>query len=251
MGQAQPGGRRAFGLIIIAAGVFFLLVQFGVFSFDVFGFLWPFFIIVPGLVFLYFARTGGEDLAPLAIPGAIITGTGAILLFQSVTDRWESWAYIWTLYPVFLGLGLIFMGRRTQSRKTYRSGVGFVRWGMIAFAVFAGFFELFVFGDFGFARYLIPVALILAGGWMLLRGQRGGEGGGSPRMPGRKRKPVDYADEPLLSEDPVVLPRRHVPRASDDLRRKIDLALAEDDDLAPVPDGPNDNGDAPADDPLV
>ena len=65
MGQAQPGGRRAFGLIIIAAGVFFLLAQLGIFSFDFVGFLWPLFIIVPGLVFLYFARSGGDDLARL------------------------------------------------------------------------------------------------------------------------------------------------------------------------------------------
>ncbi len=105
MGQAQSGsGRSAAAMAIIGVGVFLLLAQFGVFSFNLMGLLWPFFIIIPGLAFLYPAWKGGPDTAPLAIPGAIITGTGALLLLQSVTGRWESWAYVWTLYPVFLAL---------------------------------------------------------------------------------------------------------------------------------------------------
>ena len=60
---------------------------------------------------------------------AIVTGTGLILLYQNSTGRWQTWAYIWALYPVFLGLGLMFLGRRTDDEGTRRAGRGFVTWG--------------------------------------------------------------------------------------------------------------------------
>ncbi len=205
-------GSRVVALVIIAAGVFFLLAQFGFFSFNLLGFLWPFFIIVPGLAFLYPALTGGRDAAPLAIPGAIITGTGAILLYQNITGHWDSWAYIWTLYPVFLGIGMILMGRRAGDRKADATGRGFVRWGLIAFLLLAAFFELFVLNNLGLGRYLLPLALILFGAWML----RGG----------RRSRDADFD----LGSTPIK-PKRT--SASDELRRRIDIALAEDDEIKP------------------
>jgi hypothetical protein len=229
MGQTRPGaGRSATAIVIIGVGVFFLLVQVGIFSFSLMGVLWPFFVIGPGLIFLYFAATGGRDLASLAIPGSIVTGTGAILLFQSLTKRWESWAYIWTLYPVFLGLGLIYLGRRTQNRGTHTTGLGFVRWGMIAFLIFGAFFEIFIFSGFDIGGYILPAILILLGARMLLRSSRRSEAQ-------RKAKTGDLAlddDDLMFSGGPVVRPRSgFAPSASEELRRKIDLALMEEDDL--------------------
>ncbi len=219
MGAVQSGsGRKAGAIVLIGLGAFFLLAQLGVFSFDLMGFLWPFFVILPGLAFLYPAMKGGTDTAPLAIPGAIITGTGGILLYQNVTGHWESWAYIWALYPVFLGLGMVLMARRQGDRKADATGRGFVRWGLIAFLVMGGIFELFVFNRLGIGRYLIPLALILLGLWMM----RGG---------GRGRRAADDFDleEPFV---PAGKPRKRT-SAADDLRRQIDLALAEEDDFDP------------------
>jgi hypothetical protein len=179
------------------------------------GFLWPFFIVIPGLAFLYPALQGGKDSAPLAIPGAIIAGTGAILFYQNVTGHWESWAYIWALYPVFLGLGLILMGRRAGDRKADATGRGFVRWGLIAFLLLSAFFELFILNNLGLGRYLLPLALILFGAWMLRGGRRG-----------QRDDDFGFGAAPNSGK-----PKRT--SASDELRRRIDIALAEDDEIEP------------------
>ena len=100
---------------LIGLGVLFLLGQ--MFSMDIFGLGWPLFVMLPGLAFLFFAIRGDANAAPLAVPGAIVTGTGAILFYQNFTGHWESWAYAWALYPVFLGLALTFMGERTRNQK--------------------------------------------------------------------------------------------------------------------------------------
>src|SRR5687767_10207750 len=96
----QDRGRTITAVGLIGLGILFLLGQ--VFGFSLFSVLWPFFVILPGAAFLYGAFTGGKNAAGLAVPGSVITGTGLILLYQSLTNHWESWAYAWTLYPVFV-----------------------------------------------------------------------------------------------------------------------------------------------------
>src|SRR5207302_728333 len=85
------------GISLIIIGALFLLGRL----FNI-GTLWPLFILTPGVMLLVFAVRGGHNTAPLAIPGSLIGGTGAILLYQSVMHHWQSWAYAWTLYPALL-----------------------------------------------------------------------------------------------------------------------------------------------------
>jgi hypothetical protein len=230
MDRSGSAGRAVGALILIGLGVLFLLGQF--FSFSWLWEMWPLFIIAPGAVFLYFAYTGSRDAAGLAIPGAIVTGTGLLLLVQSITNQWQSWAYVWTLYPAFLGLGLMFMGRRTDSEGTYRTGRSFVQWSLIAFLVFGSFFEIFIFGGFGVGKYILPLALIGAGAWLLLRPR------GTARFSGNGHKPKREED-PFFMGAPSPRPRGgHAPSASDSLRKRIDEALSEDGE--PVPTEPMD-----------
>ena len=225
----QNPGRVIGAFVLIGLGVVFLLGQFNIFPGGTIGTIWPFFIIGPGLIFLYFAATGGPNLASLAIPGSIVTGTGLILLFQSWTDHWESWAYIWTLYPVFLGLGLMYMGRRTGNQSTVKTGRGFVYWGLIGCLVFGTFFEVVAFNDFGLGRFLLPAVLILVGVWMLLRAS-----GGTVKLSrGGSRKPKRALEngDPLFTGAPVVGSRAsYSPTASEQLRKEIDEALAGDEE---------------------
>ncbi len=210
MDNPKSNTQNVGALMLIALGVFFLLAQ--VFNFSILGALWPFFIILPGAAFLYFAVKGGKGSAGLAVPGAIITGTGGILLYQSVTGHWESWAYIWTLYPVFLGLALMWMGERTGKESEVKTGRGFVKYGLAAFLVMWAVFELVIFGglDGALGRFVIPALLIGVGIYLLRRQQSGTHNS--------------------IFSGPVVYSKRKndaSPNGSDRLRKRIDEALDE------------------------
>ena len=225
MVQSQRHSFGAFALI--GLGVLFLVGQvFNINVWEIIGFSWPVFVMIPGVIFLGLALVGDSKAAGFAVPGAVITGTGAILWFQNATDNWQSWAYIWALYPVFVGLALMFMGRRQANDKQYTTGRGLVTWGFIAFLSFAAFFELLIFGGSGaLTRYLLPAILIGAGGFMLLRGRIAGS---------EKRKVSDV--EFSFSGNGKHKPERQPMTQSERLRQQIDDALAEDepDDLKPT-----------------
>lgn len=121
------------GILLILLGGFFLVTRLMP---EVFGFVyWPFFIIGVGGAFLAAAiltRTGG-----LAVPGAIVGGIGGILYYQAVTGHWESWAYIWTLIPGFVGVGVLLAGLIDRSGPRFDSG------GLILIAISAMGFLVF------------------------------------------------------------------------------------------------------------
>lgn len=99
------------GSILILIGAIFLFVN--VFHIN-FGQVWPiiFFIIGAGfyLPVLLLPRDRA-NLAGLLVPGTILFGLGAIFFYNIFTDGWKSWAYIWTLIPASVGLGLLLAAR--------------------------------------------------------------------------------------------------------------------------------------------
>ncbi len=205
--------------VLIAIGALFLLSQ--IFSFS----LWPLFVLVPGLPFLYIALTGeSKDSAGFIFPGLIIAGTGLILLYQSITDNWESWAYIWTLYPVLVGIGLQFHGDRTGSKGEVTTGQGMIRYGLIAFATFAFFFEFLIFGIGGMLSWLWPLLFIGGGAYLLLRDNDNLKDRARHLTVPEKAKPKPKHDGPSAEISP-------------ELRRKIDEALAEDKDISAAANG--------------
>ncbi len=205
--------------LLIGLGALLLLAPALGFSF--FGTLWPLLVVLPGAGFLYAARNGGKNASGLAVPGAIVTGTGAILFYQNITGHWASWAYVWTLYPVFLGLALKYMGQRTDNRNEINIGRGFVRYGLMAFTIFALIFEVLIFNGGG----VLPFLLIGVGLLMMLRGGTIGSQrralGGSHRSTYHKRKTHK-------------LKNGYHSAASQDLMEEIEAALAEDSNPEPV-----------------
>jgi hypothetical protein len=230
MNEIQAGrGRSIAAISMIGVGLLFVLAQ--IFNFSIWGFLWPLFVLIPGAAFLYFAVTGDKKMAGLAVPGTVITGTGLILLFQSLTGHWASWAYAWTLYPLFVGLALTFMGQRTGDKGTHDAGRGLVKWGGVAFLVAAAFFELVLFGGGGFLGGLaVPVLLIGLGVLMLV-------GRSSSARIASKAKHDDYVFSGPRVIDMKPKNNMYTSGVSDDLQRKIDEALAEEDEPAKSTNG--------------
>lgn len=152
------------GIILIVLGAAFLVNQLfpNVFG----GFSWPWILIVLGGVFTIaslVSRTGG-----LMIPGLILIGLGGIFIYQTRSGNWESWAYIWALIPAFAGLGMVIGGLYDpEMREARGAGLLMILGGLIAFAVFGGFFGL----NQNLLRFW-PVLLILLGLVVLFRALR-------------------------------------------------------------------------------
>lgn len=139
------------------------------FSIPVSGILWPLRIVVPGLALFLAAQFLDEEIgAALSIAGATTAMSGTILLGQSLTDLWASWAYVWTLlFPTAVGLGMLAYGGVDGNPALRRAGWHLTGIGLALFLVFTTFFE-FIIGISGFdLRFGWPL-LIVALGLLLL-----------------------------------------------------------------------------------
>jgi hypothetical protein len=139
-----PRSRRqsvVLGGLFVLIGAILLLGQFV--RVDIGHYGWPFFVIAPGIVILFLALTArGAVSEGLAILGSIISVTGLILLFQDLTDHYESWAYAWALvFPGATGVGMILYGLTAGRPGNVRSGTRLVGISLIIFLVGAAFFE--------------------------------------------------------------------------------------------------------------
>jgi hypothetical protein len=156
------------GAGLIGLGILFLLGE--IIDFRLGSYLWPFFVIVPGLVFFYFMVQGGKNAAALAIPGSIITATGLLLFYQNLTNHWESWAYAWALIvPTALGVGFYITGIWGENDAMRQTGQGFIKVGLIMLVLGGMFFEMILnIGGAGPNRVVWPALLIIAGIYMVI-----------------------------------------------------------------------------------
>jgi hypothetical protein len=160
--RSNTGGLIA-GTILVVFGLLALAGQ--VFRSVDWGFLWPFSIIALGALFFVAMFAGGKQAAAFAIPGSIIGGIGLVLLFQNLTDRWESMSYFWTLIIMFVGVGIFLMGWYGGDENQRQSGWRVMKVGFILFIIFGAFFEM-IFSSAG--NLIFPILLILLGGYLVL-----------------------------------------------------------------------------------
>jgi hypothetical protein len=151
------------GGVILAVGLYALFAR--IFNIRWGADWWPLLFLLPGLGLLGFGFSGRRANAGMAIPGAILATLGGIFLFQVSTGNWESWAYIWALFPLAAGLTTMAVGQRNGDEDMTRTGLETARWSAIVFVIGLVFFELIIFGSLG--GYLIPIALIVVGGLIL------------------------------------------------------------------------------------
>ncbi len=140
------------GLIVILIGVLFLLMNFDLVNID-FDYLWPLFILIPGLIFeiSYFINRKNPGLL---VPGGILI-TISLLFFANIFKGWHLMEDLWPVFPLGVGIGLFqlyLFGGRDKGVLTSASILG-------GFSIIALSFTLFSI-DFDL---LFPIALILLG----------------------------------------------------------------------------------------
>jgi hypothetical protein len=101
---------------------------------------WPILIVGLSLFFLVPALIGGPNRrlrAGMVIPGALLAGVGSALLYTSLTDRWEAWIYLWSVFPLSLGIGMYAAGWIADAPAFKWIGSGLAIGGVVAYLVFA------------------------------------------------------------------------------------------------------------------
>jgi hypothetical protein len=168
------GGDAALGGLLVLLGLVVLLGQ--AVDLEVGRVAWPVFVIVPGLALLGMGLASAGRLGEvLATVGGVVTMAGLVLGVQNATDRFDTWAYAWTLVVlVGAGIGRWLVGVVRGRGDLAASGGWLIGAGLVAFLGFAVFFEV-VIGLGGHrsgaaARYVLAVLLILAG--LALLGRR-------------------------------------------------------------------------------
>jgi hypothetical protein len=170
-GRWWLGRETAFGGLLVLLGMVVLLDQ--AFHLDLGRVGWPFFPIVSGLGLLGLGlAAAGRPGVVLATVGGVVTMAGLVLLVQNATDRFETWAYAWTLVVlVGAGIGRWLVGVVRGRRDLAASGGWLIAAGLMAFLVFAVFFEgVDGFGgrrDGATGGYVLA-ALLIVGGLVLL-----------------------------------------------------------------------------------
>jgi len=126
-------------------------------------FAWPLFITAFGvLLFFIGIATGAPDMAA---PAVFFVGLSGILYWQNNTGNWGSWAYIWTLFPGFVGFGQI-LAKLLGSRESHQieDGVKTILTSMVLFLIFGSFL-----GGLNILGPYWPVLIILAGVLVLIQ----------------------------------------------------------------------------------
>ena len=157
----------AVATILIGLGVLFLIVN--VFGIN-FGRVWPLLFFIIGAAFyvpIVLLPEARAALAALFIPGTILIGLGTIFFYNTLTEDWNSWAYMWALIPAFVGLGLILAARAGGwANSIVTTGLWLAIGSGAVFSVMAMFFGSQAFGAIG------PLVLIAVGVLFLIRSAR-------------------------------------------------------------------------------
>ena len=171
------GWEAALGGLLVLLGLAVLLGQ--ALDLEVGTVAWPVFVLVPGLGLLGLGLASAGRLGEvLATIGGVVTMAGLVLGVQNATDRFDTWAYAWTLVVlVGPGIGRGLVGVVRGRGELAASGGWLIASGLVAFLVLAVFFEAVVgIGGGGGAlsgaagRYLLAGLLIVAG--LVLLGRR-------------------------------------------------------------------------------
>lgn len=165
-------GNRAqltLGILLILAGLWFVAAQ-QIPALKVWAeleFSWPFYVIGAGAIILVIGLATGEPR--MAIPASIVAGVGGILYYQNAYNDYQSWSFLWTLIPGFVGIGNILAGLLgDDTRGSLVRGINLLVISAVLFLVFAAIFNRLNFlGSYGPAALLIFLGLYIIGRGLL------------------------------------------------------------------------------------
>lgn len=129
---------------------------------------WPMWVVLAGGIVLLVGLLTGA--AGMAIPACIVAGIGGILYYQNASGDWESWSYMWTLIPGFVGVGNILAGILGRGfREALRHGLNLILISLAMFVVFGAIFGgLDILGPY--KEYTLAIICFLLGLWFIVRG---------------------------------------------------------------------------------
>jgi len=166
-------GRRGLGglfipaLPILAAGI---LLSIGTIlrAWVAWAYLWPLEILSLALGFILFSVYSRN--AWLLIPALYLGANGAVLQFCALTGWWASWAVLWTVEPLCVGLMLLLIAFKRRSVVVMVVGLVIGALSLFAAASMASLLMNAVLWQA--ASSLGAVLFILAGGGLLLAGSK-------------------------------------------------------------------------------
>jgi hypothetical protein len=133
------------GIIVIVAGVFFLLQNLFP-HMPLWSYFWPLLPIVLGLTLIQMGsmfRDGGRPF--FIITGSMLIIAGLLIFIQSFLQNPYWWSYAWTLvFPGAFGIGQIICGNASSRKKVNYSGISLLALGIVFFIVGLVLFQ-FVF----------------------------------------------------------------------------------------------------------
>ena len=171
----QNRTQLALGILLVLLGVWFIAVRqvpilkpFSNLNWD-----WPIYVIGAGALLLLIGLV--TDAPRMAIPAAIVAGIGGILYYQNMSRDWESWNFMWTLIPGFVGVGNILAGLfGDDTRNNLGRGLNLIVISAVLFLIFAAIFNrINILGNYGVAVLLILLGFYVIGRG-LMRSRKGG-----------------------------------------------------------------------------
>lgn len=174
--QSPRYSNLSLGVVLMILGGLFLLGQ--LLDIDIGHFVWPFFIIMPGLLLFVIALViRGSAGGWLSAVGSIVFMTGTLLLYQNTFNHFASWAYAWALVvPTSIGLGKMVYGMLEGDQPAVQAGSRLAKIGGAIFLVGAIFFELIIgisgfgLGSRGLGSIAWTILLIGLGIFFIVRG---------------------------------------------------------------------------------
>jgi len=121
---------------------------------------WPWAVVMIGILLVALSAVTG--VPELVIPAVLAGGIGGILVYQELINNFFSWSYLWTLFPGFIGVGILLSRvlRGTKPLK-YNDVFTLLVISLLMLAVLGSFFGILGLAGSYWPAYLVCLGLLL------------------------------------------------------------------------------------------